>query len=101
MTDTPPTERSIAANPGGDGVEVSVTAARSGQRTGRMVWIMGISMAAIIIIFAIFLISNARHLHDVNRSNGRGLNPLYVNSYQTPGGSARQDPSGQVGNTGN
>ena len=101
MSNTPPTEQSIAANPGGDGIEITPTNARTGQRTGRVVWILGVSMAAIIIIFAIFLISNARHLSHINRSGGAGMSAHDVNTYQTPGGSARQDPSGQVGKTGN
>ena len=98
MSNTPPIEPTNAA---GDGVELTPTQARSGQRTGRMIWILGISMGAIILIFVIFLVGNASHLQRISHSAGRDLNQHDVNSYQTPGGSARQDPSGQIGNTGN
>ena len=100
MSNTPPIDPTTGVNAAGDGVELTPDAARSGQRTGRVVWILGVSMAAIIVIFAIFLISNARHLQHITHPAGRDLNARDASTFQTPPPSARTTPSGQIGNTG-
>ena len=102
MSSPPPTSnRSVAENPGGDGVEVSVDAGRGGQRTGRMVPIMLTSIVAIVVIFAIFLITNAHHLQTINHPADRDLNASDAASFHTPASQPRPGPTASSGgNTG-
>ena len=100
MSSTPPGSGPVPTNAAGDGVEIKVDEARSGQRSGRVVWILAISLLAIVLIFAVYLIINARHMQQISHPAGRDLNAHDASTYQTPPPSARPSPSGQVGNTG-
>ncbi len=102
MSSPPPTSnRSVANNPAGDGVEVSVDSARGGQRTGRVVWIMAISIGVLVALFAIYLIANAHHTQTINHPSGRDLNTSDAASFHTPAPQPRQVPTtSSGGNTG-
>ena len=102
MSSPPPTSnRSVAENPAGDGVEVGIDAVRGGQRTGRVVWIMGISMAVLIAIFAVYLISSARHMQTINHPSGRDLNASDASAFHTPPPQGRSSPTASSGGDNN
>ncbi len=95
MSTPPPTSnRSVAENPGGDGVEIRVDDVRGGQRTGRMVWILLISIGAIAVLFAAYLIMNARHMQAIPQQHD--LNARDVSTFRTPPPSPRQTPDGNA-----
>ena len=101
MSSTPPGESPNMTNAAGDGVEISVDDARSGQRSGRVIWIMLLSIGAIVVLFAILLAVNAGHMQRIHQTAGRDLNAHDASTYQTPPPSPRATPSGQIGATGN
>ena len=98
MSSTPPTSnQSVAENPAGDGVEISVDDARSGQRTGRVVWILLISLGVLVIVFAVYLIANARHFQSIHNPSQRDLNATDAASFSTPPSQPRQTPTASSG----
>lgn len=97
MSNTPPTGPQTS----GDGEEVSVVGARGAQRTGRAIWILGISLGLAVLLLLGYVLLHAGHMQSISHPAGRDLNAADANTFQTPEPSPRQAPAGEPSTTGN
>lgn len=95
MSDTPPVNRSPTGDPAaGDGVELTVEEARGGRRSGRVIWILVISLAAAVVLLIGYWLIEAPHMQAVQAASGggsgRALTNEAVSTFAAPEPAPRQ-----------
>lgn len=94
MSETPPAERPASGEPAaGDGVTVTVNEARGGMRTGRVIWILVISIVAATVVLLGYWGLHAGHMQRISSggsSGGHDVNTQDVGSYAAPEPAPRQ-----------
>ena len=90
MSSTPPDPS--AGTDGAAGPEVTVTAARGAERTGRNIWILVISLALAVVLLLGYVLVHAPRMASISHPQQRDMNSQDVSTFDTPAGSARGAP---------
>ena len=100
MSAVPPPEDPTQPRQAGDGVEMSVTRARGAERTGRAVWILGISLFLAVVLVIGYWLTHAPRLHALN--DARAVGSQNITGYPVQDASPRPSPGpGQAPAAGN
>ena len=83
------------------GPDMTATATRGAERTGRNIWILVISLGAAIVLMIGYWLIHASHFASINHPQGRDLNHQDISTFNTPAGSARPVPPGEPSTSGN
>ena len=86
---------------GSAGPDMTVTAARGAERTGRNIWILVISLIAVVVVMIGYWLIQASHFSSINHPQVRDLNHQDISTFNTPAGSARPAPPGEPSTSGN
>lgn len=92
-----PPDQDVSSAAAGDGVERTVNQARAGQRTGRVIWILVISL--ILVTVALFGIWALRAPQLASPKSGNAKSPEAA-SFNAPEPSPKQAPPGMPSTTG-
>ena len=87
----PPPDRDAGIS-GAAGPELSATEARGAERTGRNIWILGISTLLAVVLLIGYWLIHAPHMAGINHPQVRDMNVQDVSTFNTPAGSARGAP---------
>ena len=90
MSYTPPDRD--AQTPEAAGPEVTVNEARGAVRTGRNIWILGISLTLAVVFLLGYWLLHASHMSKISHPQVRDMNSQDVSTFNTPAGSARGAP---------
>ena len=105
MSTTPPepdpSATGATATGASAGPDLTATATRGAERTGRNIWILVISLGLAVVVMIGYWLIQASHFSSINHPQVRDLNRQDVSSFNTPGGSARPAPPGEPSTTGN
>ena len=94
MSATPP-DQNDKTSAGATGPDLSVTATRGAERTGRNIWILVISTGLAVVLLIGYWLLHAPHMAAINHPQMRDMNSQDISTFNTPAGSARQAPPGQ------
>ncbi len=94
MSATPP-EYDEKGSAGAKGPDLSVTATRGAERTGRNIWILLISTGLAVVLLIGYWLLHASHMAAINHPQPRDMNSQDISTFNTPAGSARQAPPGE------
>lgn len=84
----------------GDGVEVTVNQARGGQRSGRIIWILVISLVFVTVALLGIWLLRAPQLGSAKDGSEKATHSADVNSFQAPQPSPKQAPPDMPSTTG-
>ena len=93
MSATPP-DRDDQSSAGAKGPDLSATATRGAERTGRNIWILVISTTLAVVLLIGYWLVHAPHMAAINHPQVRDMNSQDISTFNTPAGSARQAPPG-------
>jgi hypothetical protein len=104
MSSTPPSDQE-AHRAAGDGVEVTVDAARGSYRTGHVIWILVLSTVLAIVLLGGYLAWHARGLQSVDAASGGGAHGRRVTDdrakmFNTMPSSPKPGPPGETSTSG-
>ena len=99
MPALPPDQETSHAD-AGDGVEVTVNQARGGQRSGRIIWILVISLIFVTVALLGIWLLRAPQLGSAKDGNEKAASARDISNFQSPQPSPKQAPPDMPSTTG-